>query len=87
VGDYLDTVQLLIPVALFSLAGYLLTFGDARAAPIWIIWGVISLLFSRAGGADPITDDAVDRRRQVLGVLTLVIGLLCFTPTPAVASI
>jgi membrane-associated protease RseP (regulator of RpoE activity) len=82
VGDRINRVQQVVPLLLFGLAGYLVAFEGGRSASIWVLWGFLTLLFSRAGGAKPLDESPVDRRRQAVAVLTLVLGVLCFTPIP-----
>ena len=87
VGEYISLVQTLVPAALFGLAGYLFVFADGRGATLWILWGLLTLLFSRAGNATPVDESSVGRRRQAVAALTLVVGVLCFTPVPIVLSV
>jgi len=82
IGDRLRSVQRLVPLALFGLAGYLVLFEDGHAAQIWALWGVLALLFARAGSATPIDESPIGRPRQAVAALTLLLGALCFTPTP-----
>jgi membrane-associated protease RseP (regulator of RpoE activity) len=82
VGDRISTVQKLIPLALFGLAGYLVAFENGRSASVWVLWGFLTLIFSRAGGATPLDESPVGRGRQAVAALTLLLGLLCFTPIP-----
>ncbi|QSG11469.1 Membrane-associated protease RseP, regulator of RpoE activity in bacteria [Halapricum desulfuricans] len=84
IGDRLDRLQMAVPAVLFSIAGWHLVVGDSRAITLWIVWGVLALVLSRVGGARPIDQSGVDRTRKAIGVLTLVAGLLCFTPAPIV---
>jgi len=87
VGEYISLVQTAVPLALFGLAGYLFVFADGRGATLWVLWGMLTLLFSRAGNATPVDESSVGRRRQAIAVLTLVVGALCFTPVPIVLSV
>ncbi|AXG08666.1 site-2 protease family protein [Haloplanus rubicundus] len=82
VGERLDSIQRVIPLALFGLAGYLVVVEGGRGAQIWAFWGVLTLLFSRAGSATPMDETPVGPKRRVVGALTLVLGVLCFTPVP-----
>ncbi len=82
IGDAIDTVQILVPVALFGLAGYLYVFADGRGAFLWGLWGFLALLFTRMGSARPIDESPVGRKRQAVAVATLVLGALCFAPVP-----
>ena len=83
-GDHLDTVQRVVPLALFSLAGYLYLFEGGRSAGVWAVWGFLTLLIGRAGSAQPLDDTPVGTGRKLVGALTLVLGVLCFTPMPVV---
>ena len=87
VGEYISLVQTAVPLALFGLAGYLFVFADGRGATLWVLWGLLTLVFSRAGNATPVDESSVGRRRQVIAALTLLIGALCFTPVPIVLSV
>jgi membrane-associated protease RseP (regulator of RpoE activity) len=81
-GERLASIQRLVPLALFGLAGYLVLFENGQGAQIWALWGVLALLFARAGNATPMDETPVDTKRRAVGVLTLVLGVLCFTPIP-----
>ena len=82
-GPRQETVAAAVPAALFGLAGYLYVFADATNAVIlWAFWGVIAIALAYAGPATPVRDDPVGPRRKAVGALTLVLGLLCFTPVP-----
>jgi membrane-associated protease RseP (regulator of RpoE activity) len=85
-GDTVRAVERLVPVALFGLAGYLFLFENGRATGIWLLWGVLTLVFGRVGGVTPLDESPVDTKRKALGVLTLVLGVLSFTPIPIVVS-
>ncbi|MFB6270054.1 MAG: site-2 protease family protein, partial [Halobacterium sp.] len=83
VGEHADRVAPLVPTALFALAGYQWLVADAgNAAGIWVLWGVLATVVSFAGGVDPVDDRPLDRRRVAVGVLTFVLGALCFMPVP-----
>jgi len=84
VGDWLDRLQLLVPFGLWAIAAFHVAFGDSRAAFLWGIWGLFALVFSFVGSVDPIDDTPVDRRRQLIAVVALALGLLCFSPAPIV---
>ncbi len=82
VGDRMGRVQQVVPLLLFGLAGYLVAFEGGRSASIWVLWGFLTLIFSRAGNAKPLDESSVGRSRQAVAALTIVLGLLCFTPIP-----
>jgi membrane-associated protease RseP (regulator of RpoE activity) len=83
VGDTADRLAPLVPATLFGLAGYLFLATDAGdAAGIWVLWGVLTSVVTLMGNVDPIDDEPLDRRRWAVGVLTFVLGALCFMPVP-----
>jgi len=87
VGDRLDTAQLLVPVGLFALAGYVYWILDARfVASLWVLWGVLAVLFTRMRGAEPLDSTPVGPRRRALALVTLVLAALTFTPTPVIVT-
>ena len=83
-GERAETVAALVPAGLFGLAGYLYLFTDVSAnAPfLWTFWGLIALGLAYVGPTTPVFDEPLDRKRMALGVLTFVLGVLCFTPVP-----
>ncbi|GGL50093.1 site-2 protease family protein [Halocalculus aciditolerans] len=82
-GDAHARVAGLVPAALFALAGYLYAFTDAgQAAFVWVLWGVIGLFMAWRGSVPTMDDQPLDRRRFAVGVLTFVLGALCFVPVP-----
>ena len=83
IGDRQKAVASAVPFVLFGLAGYLFyvqNVGDAVG--IWVFWGLFAMFFAYVGPATPITDDKLDVRRKLIGVLTFALGILCFTPVP-----
>jgi len=72
----------LVPLALLALAGYLVTVEGGPSASIWILWGLLTLVLSRVGGVSPLDDSPVGPGRRAVAVLTLVLGVACFTPVP-----
>jgi membrane-associated protease RseP (regulator of RpoE activity) len=83
-GEAHERVTPFVPVALFGLAGYLYFFDDVagNAVVIWVFWGIFASVFSMAGSATPVSDDDLDGRRRAVGVLTILLGILCFHPVP-----
>jgi membrane-associated protease RseP (regulator of RpoE activity) len=84
-GKRQETVAVLVPFSLFVLSGYLFFIeghGLRDSVLIWTFWGLISLGLAYAGPARPIYDDRLDRKRLAVGILTFVLGALCFTPVP-----
>ncbi|MEF8776515.1 MAG: site-2 protease family protein [Haloarculaceae archaeon] len=82
-GSRQETVAAAVPGVLFALAAYLVVVNDGLDSVfIWVLWGVFTIGMAYAGPATPIVDENLDRRRIAVGVLTLVLGALCFTPVP-----
>jgi membrane-associated protease RseP (regulator of RpoE activity) len=75
-------VQRVVPGALFALAVYTYLFADGNSLGLWLVWGVLLLLFGRAGSATPLDESDPGRARLAVGVLTFVLGVLSFTPVP-----
>jgi len=83
VGKQQERIASLVPLALFALAAYLLFVRSGiDSVGIWVMWGLFALGLAYAGPADPVDDEPLDRKRMAVGVLTLVLGALCFTPIP-----
>jgi len=87
VGQRQETIAAAVPGGLFALAGLL--YVTQEAPPIgfgvwtlWVFWGLLSAGMAYAGPARPTVDEPLDSRRALLGVVTFVLGLACFTPIP-----
>jgi Zn-dependent protease len=82
-GPRQETLAAAVPAGLFALAGYLYFFTEATNAVIlWGFWGVLAMALAYGGPATPVRDEPLDARRKGVAALTLVLGLLCFTPIP-----
>ncbi|MWG33686.1 site-2 protease family protein [Halomarina oriensis] len=83
-GERQETVAAMVPAGLFGLGGYLLLVQEVelQAITLWFFWGLIAIGLAYAGPATPVLDDELGARRMAVGVLTFVLGLLCFTPVP-----
>jgi len=82
-GKRQATVAAAVPGALFALAAYLLFVRDGfDSVGIWAMWGVFATVLAVAGPATPIRDEPLGRGRVALGILTFVLGALCFWPIP-----
>lgn len=83
VGEQQERLAAVVPAALFGLAAYLVVIADGfDSVGIWAMWGLFAVGLAYAGPADPIDDEALDRKRMALGVVTFVLAALCFTPIP-----
>lgn len=83
-GEYHQPIARVIPLLLFGLGGYLYFIEDVGGpAGIWFFWGLLALLFMRLGAVTPIQDtEPLDQKRILIGIGTLILGVLCFTPVP-----
>lgn len=83
VGPAQERLAPLVPLALFGLAAWLYLVADAgQMVSVWVLWGVLAMIVAWIGSADPISEAPLDRRRQLLGLFTFLLGALCFTPIP-----
>ncbi len=83
VGPRQETLSAAVPGLLFALAAYLYVVrGTVNSVAIWVFWGLFALGLAYAGAADPVYDEPLDRRRVAVGLVTLGLGALCFTPVP-----
>lgn len=86
-GERQARLARLVPVALFALAGYTYLVLDAgQSVSIWVLWGGIAAAVSFAGPADPVDEEPLDRGRVLIGLVTLLLGVLCFTPVPVTVA-
>ncbi|PSQ09784.1 hypothetical protein BRC95_00375 [Halobacteriales archaeon QS_5_68_33] len=82
-GPRQETLAAAVPVVLFALAGYIYyTLEATNAVVLWGFWGVLAIVLAYAGPAAPVRDEPLGPRRKTVAALTLVLGLLCFTPVP-----
>jgi membrane-associated protease RseP (regulator of RpoE activity) len=83
-GPRQETVAALVPATLFGLAGFLhyVEGEPVNAVFVWLFWGLFSAVLAFVGPANPIVDESLDRKRVAVGILTVALGLLCFTPVP-----
>jgi membrane-associated protease RseP (regulator of RpoE activity) len=83
VGEQQERVAALVPVALFGLAAYVFYVERvSNASVLWVFWGLLATYVAYVGPATPIDDEGLDAKRKALGILTFVLGVLCFTPVP-----
>lgn len=83
IGPEQQRLAMVVPAALFGLAGYLYFLQNIeQSVGIWVLWGLLTLVVGSVGPADPIVEDPLDRARVLLGGFTLLLGVLCFTPVP-----
>lgn len=84
VGEQQETVGTAVPLALFALSLWVYQRMPSRgnAVLLWGVWGVFTFFFMAGGAAEPVYEDVIGWKRVVLGVVTFVLGVLCFTPVP-----
>jgi membrane-associated protease RseP (regulator of RpoE activity) len=87
-GEDQAMLSAVVPFSLFGLAGYLhyLEGVAFQAVAIWMFWGVLTLVVGRAGTAEPVRDDPLDRKRIAVAAVTFVLGAACFMPVPVLVS-
>jgi membrane-associated protease RseP (regulator of RpoE activity) len=82
IGKKAEIVSRAMPTVLIGIG---LLMGYIYNAPnsIWIFWGLIALFFSMHPHPEPIDDETpLDLKRQLIGVLTFMLAVMCFTPVP-----
>lgn len=84
IGEHQTVVASFVPIGLFSLAGYLYFFDNVgfQGAAVWGFWGLFTMLFLAVGPARPIDDNQIGRGRVLIGIVTFLLAILCFTPVP-----
>jgi membrane-associated protease RseP (regulator of RpoE activity) len=84
-GRRQETVASLVPVALFSIATYLYVvrgFGLNESVGLWAVWGLFATAIAYNGPATPVDETPLGWQRQLLGLLTFGLGMLCFLLVP-----
>jgi membrane-associated protease RseP (regulator of RpoE activity) len=83
-GDLQETIAALVPGVLFALAGYLYYVSgySGNSVFIWVFWGFFTAILASVGPAQPVDDDRLGTGRIIVGLLTFVLGVLCFMPVP-----
>ncbi|MCQ1534692.1 site-2 protease family protein [Methanosarcina sp. KYL-1] len=81
-GKKAATISSLMPRVLLVLGIYV-SYGMKEDGAIWIFWALFLWVFAAAGHPSPLQDKIeLDRKRVLVGVITFVLGLLCFTLVP-----
>ncbi|HWR25293.1 MAG TPA: site-2 protease family protein [Methanosarcina sp.] len=81
-GKKADKVSFLMPRILF-LTGLYVIYWLKKDGIIWIFWALLLWVFSAAGHPSPMHDKVeLDKKRILLGIITFILGLLCFTLIP-----
>lgn len=81
-GKKADRISSMMPRILFLIGIYVIYWlnGDGF---IWIFWALFLWVFAAAGHPSPLHDKMkLDKKRILIGVITFILGLLCFTLIP-----
>jgi len=84
-GRRQETLASFVPLALFSLAGYLYYVRDLainESVGLWALWGVFAIVIAYNGPAHPADETPLGWKRQLVGLLTFGLGALCFLLVP-----
>jgi len=82
IGDRAKEVSRVMPFILVSL-GFYVTYYMEKDGFIWVLWGLLLSFFAAAGHPKPLNDDIpLGKGRMALGIITFILGLLCFTLVP-----
>ncbi|AEN06339.1 peptidase M50 [halophilic archaeon DL31] len=85
VGDRQESIAAIVPGVLFGLAGYLWYVEDMGlndSVGLWAFWGVLAIVVSLGGAADPTDETPLGPKRLALAALTFMLGALCFMMVP-----
>ncbi|WP_418281553.1 site-2 protease family protein [Halorubrum sp. DTA98] len=85
VGPRQETIASFVPGFLFGIAAYLYFwrgFGLDESVGLWAFWGVFAMVIAFNGPANPTDEERLDWPRLAVGVLTFVVGALCFLLVP-----
>jgi membrane-associated protease RseP (regulator of RpoE activity) len=81
-GKKAEKISFLMPRILF-LVGLYVIYGLKEDGFIWIFWALLLWVFAAAGHPSPLHDKVeLDKKRMLLGIITFILGLLCFTLIP-----
>jgi len=82
IGERAKEVSRVMPFILVSL-GFYVTYIMERDGFLWVLWGLFLSFFAAAGHPKPLDDDIpLGKGRMILGIITFILGLLCFTLVP-----
>lgn len=81
-GEKAKEVSRVMPFILISL-GFYVTYILNRDGFIWVLWGIFLSFFAASGHPKPLEDDVpIGKGRMALGIITFILGLLCFSLVP-----
>ena len=81
-GKKSTQISILIPQFLL-LVGIYVNYWMNENGMLWIFWAFFLWIFVAVGHPAPLQDDlGLDRKRFFVGILTFVLGMLCFTLVP-----
>lgn len=81
-GEKAKEVSRVMPFILISL-GFYVTFILNKDGFIWVLWGIFLSFFAASGHPTPLDDDIpIGKGRMTLGIITFILGLLCFSLVP-----
>jgi len=81
-GKKAEKISFLMPRILFLIGLYVI-YWLKEDGVIWIFWALLLWVFAAAGHPSPLHDKVeLDKKRILLGIITFILGLLCFTLIP-----
>lgn len=81
-GEKAKYVSSVMPYVLLMIGIYV-TFAMKQNGFIWVFWALFLSFFAAAGHPTPLDDEMeLDNNRMAIGVITFVLGILCFTLVP-----
>ncbi|RXA21335.1 site-2 protease family protein [Methanosarcina sp. MSH10X1] len=81
-GKKAEKISFLMPRILFLIGVYVI-YWLKEDGVIWIFWALLLWVFAAAGHPSPLHDKIeLDKKRILLGIITFILGFLCFTLIP-----
>ncbi len=82
IGDRARYISSITPFVLLLLGIYV-TYVMESNGFIWVMWAILLSFFAAAGHPSPLDDESrLDGARQLIGIVTFVLGITCFTLVP-----
>jgi membrane-associated protease RseP (regulator of RpoE activity) len=81
-GKKAEKVSFLMPRILFLIGLYVI-YWLKEDGVIWLFWALLLWVFAAVGHPSPLHDKVeLDKKRILLGIITFILGFLCFTLIP-----
>lgn len=75
IGERAEYVSKFVPLILIAI-------GFFTDSSIWLFWGLVTMFFAMQKHPRMEDESPIGLKRTIVGIVTFLIGLTCFTPTP-----